>query len=248
LGNSTSETDRSEQLRRQEIPRHLAIIMDGNGRWARQHRLPRVAGHREGIKSVRDIVEYAGEIGIGYLTLYTFSTENWQRPPREVTALMKLLVATIHKEVDNLHRQQVRINTIGDLSSLPTAARTSMQQAMDKTRENEGLVLTLALSYGSRQEIMRAVNSLLETPPAELSMDSLESQLDTAGLPDPDLLIRTGGEHRISNFLLWQLAYTEIVFEDLYWPDFRRAQLAQALEEYGSRERRFGRTSEQLNP
>jgi len=248
VGSNTSETDRQEEMRDREIPRHLAIIMDGNGRWARQHRLPRVAGHREGIKSVRDIVEYAGDIGIGYLTLYTFSTENWQRPQREVTALMKLLVATIHKEVDNLHRQQVRINTIGDLSSLPAAARKSMQQAIDLTRENTGLVLTLALSYGSRQEIMRAVASLLERPPAEVSMDSLESQLDTAGLPDPDLLIRTGGEHRISNFLLWQLAYTEIVFEDLYWPDFRREQLARALGEYGRRERRFGRTSEQLNP
>lgn len=230
------------------IPRHLAIIMDGNGRWARRHKLPRVAGHREGINSVRDIVEYAGQVGIGFLTLYTFSAENWHRPPREVSALMKLLVGTIHKEVQNLHRQQVRINTIGDFEALPPAARDSLQKAMEITRDNSGLVLTLALSYGSRQEILRAVSQFLAAPPPELDMTLFESRLDTAGMPDPDLLIRTGGEHRISNFLLWQLAYTEIVFSDVYWPDFRREQLAEALEEYSRRERRFGRISEQLNP
>ncbi|MBC8478184.1 di-trans,poly-cis-decaprenylcistransferase [bacterium] len=204
--------------------------MDGNGRWARRHKLPRVAGHREGINSVRDIVEYAGQVGIGFLTLYTFSAENWHRPPREVSALMKLLVGTIHKEVQNLHRQQVRINTIGDFEALPPAARDSLQKAMEITRDNSGLVLTLALSYGSRQEILRAVSQFLAAPPPELDMTLFESRLDTAGMPDPDLLIRTGGEHRISNFLLWQLAYTGIVFFDVYWPDFRCEQLAGALE------------------
>jgi len=231
-----------------KIPQHLAIIMDGNGRWARQHRKPRVYGHREGINSVRDIVEYAGEVGIGYLTLYTFSMENWQRPPREVSALMKLLVTTIHKEVDNLHRQGVRINTIGDLNALPPAARQSLQEAMTRTAANEGLVLTLALSYGSRHEILRAVERIRREDPDSLDASRFDDYLDTAGMPDPDLLIRTGGERRISNFLLWQLAYTEIVFSDVYWPDFRRRQLAEALEEFGRRERRFGRTSEQLQP
>jgi undecaprenyl diphosphate synthase len=229
-----------------KAPRHLAIIMDGNGRWAKKHHLPRLAGHREGINSVREAVETAGEVGIKYLTLFTFSTENWQRPRREVQALMKLLVNSISREKENLHHNQVRVNTIGNLAALPPEARAEMISARELTKNNPGLVLTLALSYGGRQELINAVEDLLQDPPPEVTAETISSRLETRELPDPDLLIRTGGERRLSNFLLWQLAYTEIYFSDIYWPDFRRPQLLAALEDFAQRERRFGRISEQI--
>lgn len=230
------------------IPRHVAVIMDGNGRWAKSRGLPRVAGHREGVNSVRELVEVAGELGIGYLTLYTFSSENWERPKAEVSALMGLLLSTIRREVDRLHGNNVQVRALGFLDHLPAAPRKGLEEAIERTRDNTGLVLGLALSYGSRQELVHAVNRILADGHASVDEDLVSRYLFTAGMPDPDLLIRTGGEYRLSNFLLWQLAYTEIYVCDRPWPEFRRPQFMDALKVYGNRERRFGRTSEQLHP
>jgi undecaprenyl diphosphate synthase len=234
------------------LPKHIAIIMDGNGRWAKQRGYPRVMGHREGIKSVREVVEACGEIGIEALTLYTFSTENWRRPREEVSALMKLLLKTIQKEIRDLIRNNVRLTVIGDLEHLPDAARESMETAIDKTRTNTGLNLNLALSYGSREELVRAVKRIAlqvklgELDPEAITPRIMQDNLYTSGMPDPDLLIRTSGEFRISNFLLWQLAYTEIYFTDVLWPDFRKPDLIKAIDNFRQRERRFGKVSEQL--
>jgi len=228
------------------LPRHIAIIMDGNGRWAKKRGLPRMAGHREGINSVRDIVEVCGQLGVEVLTLYTFSLENWRRPRPEVSALMSLLVGTINKEVDDLHRNNVQVRTIGHLEDLPSQARKGMLRAIEKTKQNTGLILNLALSYGGRKEILEAVQHIVKSPPQEITEETISSHLYTAGLPDPDLLIRTSGEFRISNFLLWQLAYTEIFVTDILWPDFRRQELYRAIDDYQSRERRFGLISEQI--
>jgi undecaprenyl diphosphate synthase len=234
------------------LPRHIAIIMDGNGRWAKQRGYPRVLGHREGIKSVREVVEACGELGIEVLTLYTFSTENWRRPREEVSALMKLLLKTIQKEIQDLIRNNVRLTVIGDLRHLPDAARESMEAAIQKTRTNTGLNLNLALSYGSREELVRAVKRIAllvkrsELEPESITALTLQDNLYTSEMPDPDLLIRTSGEFRISNFLLWQLAYTEIYFTDVLWPDFRKPDLIKAIQNFSRRERRFGKVSEQL--
>ena len=233
---------------RPAIPRHVAIIMDGNGRWAKGRGLPRVAGHHEGIHSVRDIVEACGELGVQVLTLYTFSSENWRRPPAEVRALMTLLMRTIAAEVERLHRSNVRVRAMGFLDDLPQKARQGMLKAIERTRENSGLVLNLALSYGSRQEILHAVNGLLAEGAASIDEEGFSRRLFTADLPDPDLLIRTGGEYRLSNFLLWQLAYTEFYISEKLWPEFRRAELLKAFDVFAGRERRFGLTSEQLRP
>ena len=233
-------------------PRHIAIIMDGNGRWAKQRGLPRVMGHREGIKSVREIIEACGELGVEVLTLYTFSTENWRRPKDEVSALMKLLLKTIQKEIGELIRNNVRLTVIGNLEHLPDAARKSMETAIEKTRSNTGLNLNLALSYGSREELVHAVKRIAlqvangELDPNDVSSQTIQNNLYTAGMPDPDLLIRTSGEFRISNFLLWQLAYTEIFITDVLWPDFRKPDLLKAIEDFQKRERRFGKVSEQV--
>jgi len=234
------------------LPRHIAIIMDGNGRWAKQRGYPRVMGHREGIKSVREVVEVCGELGVEVLTLYTFSTENWRRPREEVSALMKLLLKTIQKEIHDLIRNNVRLTVIGNLEHLPQDARKSMEAAIQKTEANTGLNLNLALSYGSREELVRAVKSIAmqvkhgELDPETVSSQTIQDNLYTSQIPDPDLLIRTSGEFRISNFLLWQLAYTEIYVTDVLWPDFRKADLIKAIENYRQRERRFGKVSEQL--
>lgn len=234
------------------IPTHIAIIMDGNGRWAKQRKLNRLSGHREGINSVREITRVAGEIGVKHLTLYTFSTENWMRPRLEVSALMRLLLGAIEGEIDNLHKNNVRFTTIGDLGDLPKDARKGVENGIKKTRNNTGLNLNLALSYGSRQEILRAIQHIARDvrsgsiSPEEISEQTVINHLYTADMPDPDLLIRTGGEFRISNFLLWQCAYTEIIITDTYWPDFREQQLLEAIIEFQSRERRFGKVSEQL--
>ena len=234
------------------IPRHIAIIMDGNGRWAKEKGLPRLAGHREGINSVREITKICGEIGVEYLTLYTFSTENWSRPKREVKALMTLLLSTIKKEIKELHKNDVKFSTIGDISILPKGTIKGIKEGEELTFDNSGLNLVLALNYGSRQEILSAVNNIV----SDINKGSLESNsinenifssyLDTNNCPDPDLLIRTSGELRISNFLLWQSAYTEMYLTNTYWPSFRENELFTAIVDFQNRERRFGKTSEQL--
>ena len=234
------------------IPRHIAIIMDGNGRWAKQRGLPRIAGHREGINSVREITKICGEIGVKYLTLYTFSTENWSRPKTEVKALMTLLLSTIKKEIKELHKNDVKFSTIGDISILPKGTVKGIKEGEKLTFDNSGLNLVLALNYGSRQEIISAVNNIvLDIKKGSLDSNSIDenifsSYLYTNNCPDPDLLIRTSGELRISNFLLWQSAYTEMYLTNTYWPSFRENELFTAIVDFQNRERRFGKTSEQL--
>lgn len=235
------------------LPEHIAVIMDGNGRWAKKHSLPRIAGHREGINSVREVTRICGEIGVKHLTLYTFSTENWKRPKNEVSALMKLLLKTIRAEVNDLHRNNVRLTTIGALSDLPESGRQGILEGVEKTKNNTGLNLNLALSYGSRQEILMVTRKLAEDvldgklKTTDINTAVFDERLYTRDIPDPDLLIRTGGEYRISNFLLWQIAYTEIFISSAYWPDFRQNELLEAVLDYQQRERRFGKVSEQLS-
>ena len=247
-----SNTLRNKILSGGDIPRHIAIIMDGNGRWANSHRLPRLAGHREGINSVREIVRICGEIGIEYLTLYTFSSENWNRPVKEVSSIMKLLFSTIKKEVQNLHKNNVRLLAIGKLDDLPQKSYLEIMEGINKTKDNTGLNLILALSYGSRQELLRAVRRIVDRSKIdkikidEINEDMISKELYTSEIPDPDLLIRTGGENRISNFLLWQSAYTEFYMVDVFWPDFREKELINSIEDYQARQRRFGRTGEQV--
>ena len=232
------------------LPVHIAIIMDGNGRWAKQRSLPRFAGHREGINSVRDITRVCGEIGIKHLTLYTFSKENWGRPQTEVSALMKLLLTSIRKEIKNLHKNKVKLTTIGAFQDLPKSARKGIEEGIELTKNNTGLNLNLALSYGSRQEIMQAVQHIAKMVDLgklkieDVNMEQFENLLYTKKMPDPDFLIRTGGEFRISNFLLWQIAYTEIHVTDAYWPAFREKELLEAIIDFQSRERRFGKIAE----
>ena len=234
------------------LPDHIAIIMDGNGRWARKKSLPRIAGHREGINSVREITRACGEIGVGYLTLYTFSTENWSRPRNEVNALMKLLFTTINSEIKKLNEENVKFSIIGDLKELPEQTLNGLQSGVNLTKENSGLVLTLALNYGSRQEIIDAIKLIAQEVksgqllPSQIDSELFSKSLHTKNMPDPDLLIRTSGEHRLSNFLLWQSAYAEIYMTDKFWPDFRKKDLIDAIINYQSRERRFGKVSSQL--
>jgi len=234
------------------LPRHIAIIMDGNGRWARSKGLPRVAGHKEGVVSVREITKAGGELGIEFLTLYTFSSENWKRPRAEVDALMRLLVTTIRAEVKELMDNNIRLTAIGCLESLPGVAQKELQSAIDLTAGNKGLNLNLALSYGSRQEILEAIRQIAQqVQEGRLHTDEIDealftSLLYTRDMPDPDLIIRTGGEYRLSNFLLWQSAYSELVVTDAMWPAFRRRELYQAIQVYQQRERRFGKLSEQV--
>ena len=234
------------------LPDHIAIIMDGNGRWARKKSLPRIAGHREGINSVREITRTCGEIGVRYLTLYTFSTENWNRPRNEVNALMKLLFTTINSEIKKLNEENVKFSIIGDLKELPEQTLNGLQSGVNLTKENSGLVLTLALNYGSRQEIIDAIKLIAQEVksgqllPSQIDSELFSKSLHTKNMPDPDLLIRTSGEHRLSNFLLWQSAYAEIYMTDKFWPDFRKKDLIDAIINYQSRERRFGKVSSQL--
>jgi undecaprenyl diphosphate synthase len=234
-------------------PRHVAIIMDGNGRWASQRHLPRLEGHRQGAKAVRRTVEFCRKSGIQYLTLYAFSTENWQRPKKEVTGLMKLLSQFIDSELDEIHANGIRFMTIGDMSRLPPNLIAKIERAKARTRENVNMSLIVALSYGGRQEIVNAALKLAtKLQGGELKVEQVDEHvfaklLDTSDIPDPDLLIRTGGEVRVSNFLLWQLAYTELYFTPILWPDFDEKALSQALDEYGSRQRRFGMIPDQLD-
>jgi undecaprenyl diphosphate synthase len=235
------------------IPKHIAIIMDGNGRWAKVHSLPRIAGHKEGIISVRAITKICGDIGVKHLSLYTFSSENWRRPKNEVKALMRLLLLTIRREIKDLNKNNVRLTTIGNMGDLPDDARKGMEEGLKITEKNSGLNLILALSYGGRQEIIKMVQSIArkalngEIEPEKISEDNIVNELDTAKIPDPELLIRTGGELRISNFLLWQIAYSEIYVTDIYWPEFREKELLDAVADFQARERRFGHISEQLD-
>ncbi|MCB9357111.1 MAG: di-trans,poly-cis-decaprenylcistransferase [Calditrichaeota bacterium] len=219
--------------------------MDGNGRWATRNGLPRLAGHREGVKSAREIVRVCGELGVGVLTLYTFSTENFRRSRTEVDALMTLLVTTIGREVRNLMDNNVRLSVIGRLDQIPNRTRRALESAIERLKDNSGLHLVLAIAYGARQELIDAVNRLLESGEKQLGEEQFSDALYTKGIPDPDLIIRTSGEMRLSNFLLWQAAYSELVVKDTLWPDFRREELMQCLNEYSKRERRFGARSSQ---
>ena len=240
-------------INKNNIPKHIAIIMDGNGRWAKAHSLPRIAGHKEGIDSVRAITKKCGDIGVKHLSLYTFSSENWSRPIKEVKALMGLLLLTIRREIKDLNKNNVRLTTIGNMGDLPDDARKGMEEGLKITENNSGLNLILALSYGGRQEILKMVQSIArkavngEIEPEKLSETDIVNELDTAKIPDPDLLIRTGGDQRISNFLLWQIAYSEIYVTDTYWPEFKEKELLEAVADFQDRERRFGRISEQLD-
>lgn len=233
-------------------PDHVAIIMDGNGRWARKRFLPRLEGHRQGAKAVRRAVEFCRRRGIHYLTLYAFSTENWQRPPSEVTGLMRLLSQFLDSELEELHANDIRFRTIGDLGRLPDHLRRKVQAGIEKTRNNKTLLLSIALSYGGRQELVNAAIGIARAvksgklDEASITERLFATFLDTYGAPDPDLLIRTGGETRISNFLLWQCAYAELYFTPTLWPDFGEDAFTEALEEYRSRQRRFGMISEQI--
>ena len=239
-----------EKVEKGNIPRHIAIIMDGNGRWAKEKNLPRISGHRQGINSVREITRVCGEIGVKYLTLYTFSTENWDRPQKEVNALMRLLLSTISIEVRELNKNNVCFKTIGDIDQLPLRTKKGIRDGEELTKHNTGLKLCLALSYGSRQEIINGVKRISEKVEngtmgiEEINEKSFSKELYTSEFPDPDLLIRTSGENRISNFLLWQIAYSEIYLTETYWPDFREGALIKSLLDYQSRERRFGKVFE----
>ncbi len=241
-----------DKLNLEKLPKHVAIIMDGNGRWAKEKGKMRVFGHKNGVLAVRDTVEGAAEIGVEHLTLYAFSTENWNRPKLEVTALMELLVSTINKETKTLMENDVKLNAIGDLTSLPERCYKELLEAMEKTSNNSRLTLTLALSYSSRWEILNATKKIAADVKSglitqnEVNEKLFESYLSTHNLPDPELMIRTSGEHRISNYLLWQLAYAELYFTPKLWPDFRREHLFEAIYDYQQRERRFGLTSEQI--
>lgn len=241
-----------DQIIKDRIPAHVAIIMDGNGRWAKQHGLQRMFGHKQGVKTVHEITTAAAKLGIQYLTLYAFSTENWNRPKEEVDALMALLVETIKQETPTLMNNNVRLMTIGDLSRLPEVTRQKFEQCLEQTSHNTGLNLVLALSYSSRWEITHAMQQAAtdvaqgKRDVASIDEQAVSDYMTTAGMPDPDLLIRTSGEYRISNFLLWQLAYAELYFTDKLWPDFCIEDFYAAIVDYQHRERRFGKTSEQL--
>lgn len=241
-----------EQVDTTRLPRHIAIIMDGNGRWAKQQGKNRVFGHRQGVTAVREATEAAAEIGVEYLTLYAFSLENWQRPKLEVSALMELLVQTTRKEVETLMKNDIRLAAIGNLDMLPKRTRNMLLEAIDISKNNKRMQLTLALSYGSRWEIAQAAKQMAqkvkagEMDPDDINEEILGNHLYTADIPDPELLIRTSGEKRISNFLLWQIAYAELYFSDLFWPEFRKEEFYRALIDYQRRERRFGKISEQI--
>lgn len=239
-----------DQINPEKLPRHIAVIMDGNGRWARQKGAARIFGHRHAIQAVRDICEGCGEVGVEYLTLYAFSTENWSRPKEEVDGLMELLVDALQKELETLQKNNVRLSVIGDVTSLPASCQVKLKESMQETAANNGLNVILALSYSGRWEITDAVRKIArevtegKLRPEEITEKHLTEHLNTSGIPDPELLIRSGGEMRISNFLLWQLAYTELYITDKFWPDFRKNDLFEAIIDFQKRERRFGKVLE----
>ncbi|HLT07826.1 MAG TPA: isoprenyl transferase [Cyclobacteriaceae bacterium] len=240
------------EIDKDKIPSHIAVIMDGNGRWAQKKGAMRIFGHRNAMTAVREVIEGAGDLGVKHITLYAFSTENWSRPQDEINALMQILVNAIADEVDNMMKNNIRLSMIGDMESLPEACQSNLRQAMETTRDNTGLQVILALSYSGKWEITEAVKAIVEKIVSneitreEISQDLIASHLNTSGIPDPELLIRTSGELRISNFLLWQMAYTELYFTDVLWPDFRKEHLYEAVLDYQKRERRFGKTGAQI--
>ncbi len=240
------------EINKDKLPKHLAIIMDGNGRWAKQQGKLRAFGHENGTKSVRTTVEACAKLGIEYLTLYAFSTENWNRPKLEVEILMKLLISSLKKELKTLQENNIKLHAIGNLNSLPTSVKKELLEVIDKTKNNSKMTLSLALSYGSRDEIINAVKNISEKVKNNIiSIDTIDESiinqhLYTQNIPDVDLVIRTSGEHRISNFLLWQIAYAEFYFTEVLWPDFKEEELIKAIISYQNRERRFGKTSEQI--
>ncbi len=245
--------DLKSQINTERLPRHIAIIMDGNGRWAKQHGKHRVFGHRNGVQAVRECTESAAELGVEYLTLYAFSTENWNRPALEVNALMALLVETLGKEVNTLMKNDIRLQAIGDIENLPKRTYKALLDGIEKTKDNKRMTLVLALNYSGKWEIVNAAKNLAikakagTIDPDEIDETVFSNALNTAGIPDPELLIRTSGETRLSNFLLWQLAYSEFYFTEEYWPDFKKESLYTAILDYQRRERRFGKTSEQIS-
>jgi undecaprenyl diphosphate synthase len=241
-----------ELRQRAKLPGHVAVIMDGNGRWAEERGLPRAAGHQAGIASLRDVTRASRELGLGYLTVYAFSTENWKRPKREVSMLFRLLVKMLREELDEMLQNGVRLNAIGQLTSLPKLVQQELFDAIERTSKNKGLTLTLALSYSGRWDLVRAMQAIAlevragKLSPEDVSDEAIRAHLTTSNLPDPDLLVRTSGEMRLSNFMLWELAYSEIHVTKTFWPDFRREHLYEAIRDYQKRERRFGLTGEQL--
>jgi undecaprenyl diphosphate synthase len=255
LTRNKTQSDKSlqEELKRTgEIPTHIAIIMDGNGRWAKKRGLPRVAGHRRGVETVREIVEVCAEIGVKYLTLYTFSTENWKRPKDEVSTLMRLLLKSLKDRLDELNKNNIKLTCIGNIESLPDVVQKQLFKDIERTKNNKRMTLNLALSYSGRWELLEAVKSISkEIAEGKISSESItektiSDRLTTKNMPDPDLIIRTSGEFRVSNFLLWQIAYSEFVILDVFWPDFSREHLYSAIRQYQKRERRFGKVSEQI--
>ncbi|MBL4704394.1 MAG: isoprenyl transferase [Flavobacteriales bacterium] len=242
-----------DQISKENVPEHVAIIMDGNGRWAKQQGELRIFGHSSGVEAVREALTAAGEIGVKHLTLYAFSTENWNRPKEEVDALMDLLVSTIMNEIESLNENKVRLSAIGNIKSLPDHCQAELQKGIDETASNTGVNLNLALSYSSRWELTTAIKEIAmdvaskKIDASEINEEIISSYLSTSHLPDPELMIRTSGENRISNFLLWQIAYSELYFTDILWPDFRKDDFYRAILDYQNRERRFGKTSEQIH-
>jgi len=246
------ETNILNEIKEGKLPRHVAIIMDGNGRWARKHGRPRVFGHKNGVQSVREVSEAAAEIGIEFLTLYAFSTENWSRPQREISALMGLLVETIYREMNTLNKNNIRLRAIGDLDHLPSQTHEALLEGIEKTKHNDRMDLILALNYSSRWEIAECTRAIAydvqrhKIKPEDISESTISDYLATHFMPDPEFLIRTSGEKRLSNFLLWQCAYTEFYFSEKMWPEFKKLDFYEAIREYQNRERRFGKTSDQL--
>lgn len=244
--------DLKSQIDVNKLPRHIAVIMDGNGRWAKEHGRPRVFGHRNGVKAVRETTEAAAELGVQYLTLYAFSTENWKRPHAEVNALMSLLVDTLHKEIETLMKNNIRLRAIGDLSKLPSSTHRALLEGIEMTQHNTRMTLVLAINYSGKWEIIEAARQLAAAvqsgtlAPEDIDETRFAHALTTRGIPDPELLIRTSGETRVSNFLLWQIAYAELYFTPVFWPDFRKEHLYEAIIDYQHRERRFGKISEQI--
>jgi undecaprenyl diphosphate synthase len=243
---------KKDLIRLESLPKHIAIIMDGNWRWAKQRGHMRIFGHESGVNAVREVAEAAAELGIKYLTLYAFSTENWARPKDEVEALMRLLVQTINQETKTLNDNKIRLHAIGDVNSLPTDCKEQLMETINATASNDRLMLILALSYSSRWEMTEAVKQIVrkanqgELTENDITAEMFETYLNTSGIPDPEMVIRTSGEYRISNFLLWQLAYSELFFPAKLWPDFKKEDLYEAIVDYQHRERRFGKTSEQI--
>ena len=251
---SQSDSLAQEELKKGgNIPSHIAIIMDGNGRWAKKRGLPRVAGHRRGVETVREIVEVCAEIGVKYLTLYTFSTENWKRPKDEVSTLMRLLLKSLKDRLDELNKNDIKLTCIGNIESLPTVVQKQLNEDVERTKNNKRMTLNLALSYSGRWELIEAIKKISNKvaegslKPSEISEKTISEHLTTKNMPEPELIIRTSGEFRVSNFLLWQIAYSEFVILDVFWPEFSKSHLFDAIRQYQKRERRFGKVSEQIH-